>query len=56
MKKYSVVNVYGISGKSNHKTPEAALKAARKREGEGWIVVDESGNQWENCGGKAVQM
>ncbi len=28
-----------------HHTPEAALQAARKREGEeGWIVVDEDGN------------
>ena len=50
--KYTVTNVYGISGESNHRTPEAALKAASKREG--WIVVDQDGNQWGNNGPDAV--
>ena len=45
--KYTVSNVYGISGESNHRTPEAACKAARKREGAGWIVIDEDNNQWD---------
>ena len=52
--KYTVTNVYGISGESNHRTPEAALKAASKREGEGWIVVDQDGNQWGSNGPDAV--
>ena len=42
--KYTVSNVYGISGESNHRTPEAACKAARKREGDGWIVTDDGGD------------
>jgi|GEM_PF-5093479 len=40
----------GIRGETNHRTPEAALKAAKKREGEGWIVIDEAGNQWGRNG------
>lgn len=52
--KYTVTNVYGISGESNHRTPEAALKAASKREGDGWIVEDQDGNQWGNNGPEAV--
>lgn len=50
MSKYTVTNVYGIRGETHHRTPEAALKAASKREGDGWIVVDQDGNQWgRNC-------
>ena len=45
--KYQVVNIYKISGESKHKTPEAALKAAAKREGIGWIVIDDKGNRWD---------
>jgi len=52
--KYTVENVYGISGESTHRTAEAAIKAARKREGEGWIVVDEEGNRWDLYGGAPV--
>jgi hypothetical protein len=52
--KYTVSNVYDISGESNHRTPEAAIKAARKREGDGWIVVDQDDNQWDLYGGEAV--
>ena len=44
--KYTVTNTYGIAGESTHRTPGAALKAAAKREGEGWIVVDRNGKQW----------
>lgn len=51
--KYTVTNIYGISGESNHRTPEAACKAAKKREGEGWIVVDSNGNTWDAYGDKA---
>ena len=54
MSKYTVTNVYEISGESNHRTPEAAIRAARKREGEGWIVVDQDGNQWDSNGDQAV--
>jgi len=52
--KYTVINIYGISGESNHRTPEAAIKAAHKREGDGWIVIDQDGNQWDNNGDQAV--
>ena len=52
--KYTVSNVYGISGESNHRTPEAAIKAASKREGDGWIVTDQDGNQWDSRGGHLV--
>ena len=45
--KYTVKNTYGISGETTHRTPEAALKAASKREGEGWTVYDEEGNRWD---------
>ena len=48
---YTATNVYGINGRSNHRTPEAALTAARKREGDGWVVVDQDGNQWDDAGG-----
>jgi hypothetical protein len=50
---YMVTNVYGIKGCSTHRTPEAACKASGKREGEGWVVVDSLGNQWDMYGGKA---
>ena len=54
MSKYTVQNVYGISGESSHRTAVAAIKAARKREGVGWIVVDQDGNQWDSNGDQAV--
>lgn len=54
MSKYTVTNVYGIRGETHHRTPEAALKAASKREGDGWIVVDQDGNQWGRNGDNAV--
>lgn len=44
---YTVKNVYSIAGESRHLTPDAALKAAKKREGIGWIVTDQDGNQWD---------
>ncbi|MFO0177376.1 MAG: hypothetical protein ACK55P_09255 [Planctomyces sp.] len=53
--KWTVTNVYGIRGETTHRTPEAAITAASKREGEGWIVVDAAGNQWgRNERGEAV--
>ena len=52
--KYTVTNTYGIGGESNHRTVEAALNTASKREGLGWIVVDEDGNQWDWNDDKAV--
>ena len=45
--KYTVSNVYGIAGESHHRTPEAALRAAHKRGGEGWIVTDDNGIRWD---------
>jgi hypothetical protein len=44
---YKVINIYGIYGETNHRSPEAALDAAAKREGAGWVVVDSAGNQWD---------
>jgi len=45
--KYTVKNIYGIAGESNHRTPEAAIKVAAKREGDGWIVLDSGGRRWD---------
>lgn len=45
-KKYTVENHYGIAGETHHRTVKAALKAAKKREGEGWQVVDDDGHLW----------
>lgn len=45
--RYTVTNVYGIRGESTHRTVRAAVREARRREGEGWIVVDKDGNR---CG------
>ena len=44
--KYTVTNVYDITGGTTHRTPEAAIRAAKKREGERWTVNDSDGNQW----------
>lgn len=52
--KYYVKNTYGIEGTSTHRTPEAACKAANRREGEGWIVSDKEGNQW-SLGWKPIE-
>ena len=49
--KYTVKNVYWIYGCTYHRSPEAALRAARAREGSGWIVVDQEGNQWADNAG-----
>jgi len=56
MKKYTVKNVYSIQGESTHHTPEAALKEANKREGEGWIVIDQDGNRWDMYDGNPVMV
>lgn len=48
---YTVKNTYNIAGTSNHRKVEAALRAARAREGSGWIVVDDQGNQWADNAG-----
>ena len=45
--KYKATNKYGINGDTNHRTPEAALKAAARREGSGWYVFDDNGNRWD---------
>ena len=52
--RYTVYNIYGISGESNHRTPESACRAAAKREGEGWIVEDQGGKRWTMNGSEAV--
>jgi hypothetical protein len=43
---YTVTNTYEIKGKTSHRTVEAALKSAARREGEGWQVVDSDGHIW----------
>lgn len=50
--KYHVKNVYGIAGTSTHKTAKLACKAAKRRKGEGWIVLDDLGNEWDLFDGK----
>jgi hypothetical protein len=54
--KWTVTNIYGIRGSTHHRTPEAALAAAAKREGDGWIVTDEAGNQWGRNGNSEAVM
>jgi hypothetical protein len=44
--KYTVKNIYGIQGESTHQKATAAVKAAKKREGTGWVVEDETGLRW----------
>jgi len=44
--KYYAKNIYYINGTTSHRTSEAACKAANRREGDGWIVIDSDGNQW----------
>lgn len=51
---YKVWNCYGIRGESTHRTPEAALRAARRREGDGWMVTDSDGDRWLDNRGTAV--
>jgi len=43
---YVVKNLYGLTGCSKHTTIRAAVSAAKKREGEGWVVVDSAGQRW----------
>ena len=49
--KYTVKNTYrdkdDVRGQTTHRKPETALKARDKREGVGWIVIDEQGNEWD---------
>ena len=54
--RYIVKNVFGIRGETEHRTPEAACKAAAKREGDGWIVEDLDGNRWTMHAGMAVML
>ena len=55
--KYTVENVYSTDTNpmtgSIHRTPEAALSAASRREGCGWIVRDTNGDQWQMDGNRA---
>jgi len=44
--KYTVKNICGIAGETHHRKPETAVKAAKKRKGDRWIVVDEHDVQW----------
>lgn len=54
--KYYVLNIYGLSGTSTHKSARSALKERDKREGEGWIVRDENGQGWDRYGGDTVRV
>lgn len=45
--KYTVINEYGISGESSHRSVVAALKNKDSRNGLGWIVRDQDGNVWD---------
>jgi hypothetical protein len=51
--KYKVVNQYGLRGETTHRTAKAAILAAKKREGDGWHVVDERGaRHWMDLDGR----
>ena len=54
MKKYTVENVYGIAGNTEHRTIKAACKERKNREGEGWIVTDNDGNQVDFVGNQEI--
>ncbi|MCH8247064.1 MAG: hypothetical protein IH951_11730 [Bacteroidetes bacterium] len=56
MMKYTVKNVYGIMGESSHRTAEAALREASRREGCVWMVHDDDGNRWTWNGDTAVKV
>ena len=43
MTMYKVTNHYGIGGESRHRNFERAVKARDSREGDGWMIVDDSG-------------
>ena len=45
--RYTVKNVYGIAGESTHHKPERALAERDRREGEGWIVIDNNGDRFD---------
>jgi hypothetical protein len=50
--KYKVVNQYGLRGETTHRTARGAILAARKREGDGWHVVDDKGGRhWMDAAG-----
>ena len=51
---YTVTNTYGITGESYHRSVVAALKERDNREGEGWVVEDDDGNQWDIYDGVPV--
>lgn len=44
---YRVINRYEIGQASQHKTVDAALNSRDKREGDGWIVMDDDKNVWD---------
>ena len=46
--KYKVENTYGIHGETNHNCVGSALQARDRREGLGWVVVDQAGNVWDH--------
>lgn len=51
--KYKVVNKYGLSGETTHRTAKAAIKAAKAREGDGWHVIDDNGAwHWMDVDGR----
>lgn len=54
MKRYTVINVYGIQGETTHRKVGAAIKARDKREGDGWVVVDDEGNRYDMSGDRVI--
>ena len=54
MQTYTVRNVYGINGNTTHRSLRAAAVESRKREGDGWIVTDNAGNQVDFVDGKEI--
>jgi len=39
--RYTVYNIYGISGESHHRDFEQAVNARDGHEGDGWVIQDE---------------
>jgi len=53
---YTVTNKYGILGGSKHYKVERALKALDKQPGDGWVVIDDLGNEYADYYGEAVKI
>jgi len=52
---YTVKNIYGINcNKPNHTSERAAIGHLGSMSGDGWIIVDQHGNQYSDYDGRLV--